>query len=668
MKQIAKLMIAILLPLLCMSCSDFLTVENKTSTNAQGYVDSYDAAFNTLAVCYAKLGTNKDGLMGYERFMMPTDLTEMYGVFQSFTWDKNNGNIKDLWRKYYKFITDANFAIKTMEEYSSTIDATFNASKIESGSFIANCESRSDFSPSKMLLGEAKVLRAYAYFTLYRYFGGVPIIDKLQEGGAVYIPRASREELFDFIESDLRYAIRHCADNSDGTLYGRITKNSAAGLLAKCLVFEGSYIRRAEKYADQIGEEIGNTDRASLYRQAINLCDTLINKKIGNNDLVPFYPAVFTTRNNEMLICFDGHNSANQGSSYASNWGIGGNSSFGATGSNSTSLHPMIYDFKMWEHQGSARELFKYYGAMDGLAEGPGVNVNEAFRERGEFTFTGDSTRRMWNVAKLFITGPTHRNLPAGLWCFEPYGETLGEEFYIAPCKGEANYSDVEKNIIQQAITGGGWVDTRWYNASDKFSTDLLRVGCFWRFAKFRRALPQTIDHSTYTPNDLDIQIPILRMGEIYLLKAEAQYHLGQTDQAIATLNQIRDRASNQSTLKDMYLNWGEAKYTHKKGAVVQIPSNIEGDVLLLEILWERARELCGEDTCRWFDIARYPDMLADVYYTMENYRDPLHHMGWYWQKYIGDIFSKDKVSRALMPIPATEFQYFPDLVQNPGY
>ena len=82
----------------------------------------------------------------------------------------------------------------------------------------------------------------------------------------------------------------------------------------------------------------------------------------------------------------------------------------------------------------------------------------------------------------------------------------------------------------------------------------------------------------------------------------------------------------------------------------------------------ERARELCGEDTCRWFDIARYPDLLADVYYTMENYRDPLHHMGWYWQKYIGDIFSKDKVSRTLMPIPATEFQYFPDLVQNPGY
>ncbi len=666
----------IILSILClvplagvMSCTDYLDVENKTSTNADGFVDSYDKAFSLLATCYAKLGTNNDGIMGNERFRMATDLFESWGVFQSFEWDANDTEVvKPIWRKYYKFIADANNAIQTIESYSDVINKTFSESAIESSSLISALSADKNFSASDMLLAEAKTLRAYAYFTLYRYYGGVPIIDKLQTDGATFIPRASRDELFAFIENDLRFAIAKCADSKDGTLYGRISKSSAAGLLAKCLVFQASYIRRAGLYAGQLGEEKSSLDVNTLYSKAVSLCDTLINKKIGASELTPYYPAVFKTRNNEMLICFDGKDAKGQGARYSSSWGIGGNSNFGATGSNSTSMHPIMYDFEMWKHNGSARELFKWYGAISyrnfGEAKG---NAYDEFKELGCFTHTGDTTRRMWNTAKLYITGPTTPNLPAGLWCFEPMGRTLGPEFFIDPGRGEANYTETEKDIIQYATTGKGWNDTRWYNC-DVYSQDAYSVGVWWRFAKFRTDLPQTIDYTTIDYSNLDNQIPILRLGEIYLLKAEAKYFLGDNAGAIAAVNQIRDRACNQATMRDMYLNWDKAEYKHLTNSVEPVPADLSGTTLLLEILWERARELCGEDTCRWFDIARFPDLLAEVYETMEEYADPLHKVGWYWQKYMSGRISKDKVYRVLLPIPATEFQYFPELGQNPGY
>ncbi|MCF0168500.1 MAG: RagB/SusD family nutrient uptake outer membrane protein, partial [Bacteroidales bacterium] len=425
------------------SCGDFLDVENKTSTNANGFVTSYDSAFSTLATCYAKLGTGSDGLMGEERFRNATDIFESWGTFQSFTWDANDTEVvRPLWKKYYKFISDANFAIKTIEENADVIDKTFTESLIEDSDFIEKCTETNGFSASKMLIGEAKVLRAYAYFTLYRYFGGVPIVDALQEKGAKFIPRATRDELFSFIEQDLREAIKYCSDSADGTLYGRVSKSSAAGLLAKCYVFQASYIRRAEFAGEQINEEAGNLSKESLYKSAISLCDTLINKKIGKQELVDFYPAVFKTRNNEMLLCFDGKAAEGQGSSYSSAWGIGGNGDYGARGSNSTSMHPIMYDYKMWESEGSARKLFMKYGAISYRNFTSGDDPYKELEELGTFTHTGDSTRRMWNVAKLFITGPTTPNLPAGLWCLEPSGSTLGPEFFIEPGKGEDNYTE----------------------------------------------------------------------------------------------------------------------------------------------------------------------------------------------------------------------------------
>ena len=60
----------------------------------------------------------------------------------------------------------------------------------------------------KQIEGEARFVRALIYFDLVRYFRGVPIVDKpLTISEAYSVTRATEEEVYDFIISDLKAAI-----------------------------------------------------------------------------------------------------------------------------------------------------------------------------------------------------------------------------------------------------------------------------------------------------------------------------------------------------------------------------------------------------------------------------------------------------------------------------
>ncbi|AOC93165.1 hypothetical protein BB050_00009 [Flavobacterium anhuiense] len=62
------------------------------------------------------------------------------------------------------------------------------------------------------LIGEAKFLRAFMYFTLVKCYGGVPIVDRLQsptseEDKKMLLTRKPVAEVYAFIEKDLQEAI-----------------------------------------------------------------------------------------------------------------------------------------------------------------------------------------------------------------------------------------------------------------------------------------------------------------------------------------------------------------------------------------------------------------------------------------------------------------------------
>ena len=80
-------------------------------------------------------------------------------------------------------------------------------------------------------LGEAKVLRAYFYHQLWMLYGGVPLITKPDnretDGEAIFHPRASFDETFDFIQKELADAAAMLPANNGNDGAGKITRGAA---------------------------------------------------------------------------------------------------------------------------------------------------------------------------------------------------------------------------------------------------------------------------------------------------------------------------------------------------------------------------------------------------------------------------------------------------------
>lgn len=116
----------------------------------------------------------------------------------------------------------------------------------------------------------------------------------------------------------------------------------------------------------------------------------------------------------------------------------------------------------------------------------------------------------------------------------------------------------------------------------------------------------------------------ILRLGEVYLLAAEAQLNLGKKDSAAYYLNEVRTRAAVPGRQANMRV--------------------AAADVTLDFILDERARELAGEQV-RWFDLKRTNKLVERV------------------KKYNPDAAPNIQPFHVVRPIPQSEI----DAVTNKG-
>lgn len=86
----------------------------------------------------------------------------------------------------------------------------------------------------KRLTAEVKFIRAYQYHILLVTWGGVPIVDKPLTVSELKIPRATAEQVTNFILADLDAAIPDLLSNPDN---GRIKKGAALALKARVLLY-----------------------------------------------------------------------------------------------------------------------------------------------------------------------------------------------------------------------------------------------------------------------------------------------------------------------------------------------------------------------------------------------------------------------------------------------
>ena len=135
------------------------------------------------------------------------------------------------------------------------------------------------------------------------------------------------------------------------------------------------------------------------------------------------------------------------------------------------------------------------------------------------------------------------------------------------------------------------------------------------------------VDYSATTLTDGGVNFTLLRYADVLLMYAEVLNELGQTNEALPYINQVRQRAH----IADL--------------------SGLSQTDLRLAIEKERQLELCFEGH-RWFDLKR-TGRTMDV--INEDFRN------------LGLSFSVEEYE-LLLPIPQGQIDIDPNLEQNPGY
>ena len=143
------------------------------------------------------------------------DAFEHFGTLTS-----TNGTSSRFYERLYQMIGRANIVIEKLDQ--------------EQGVY-------SNASLKSTHRGEALFLRGFGFFNLWVYYGKAPVVtDRITALGNLYPAESSGTELLDQAITDLTEAAGLLPATWGGTQRGRVTSNSANGMLGKVLVFRAT--------------------------------------------------------------------------------------------------------------------------------------------------------------------------------------------------------------------------------------------------------------------------------------------------------------------------------------------------------------------------------------------------------------------------------------------
>jgi hypothetical protein len=246
-KRLNKTIIAgyIYMMLIVNSCTDdFVQVSPEYSIDSENFFNSEEdyylavvAAYDLLQTTYANaiLGeiASNNTLCGGEN---PTDVIGWQQI-DDMIHTPINTNLSDIWGWMFSGVQRTNYFM----EFKDKID----------------------FEGKDKMIGEIRFLRAYYYFELVKWFGPVPlkVDERFKLGDETTVPRASVEQVYAQIESDLIYAESVLPPVQTQT--GRATRGAAQALLGKAYLFQEKFTEAAEVLDRVIND--GNYSLATNY-------------------------------------------------------------------------------------------------------------------------------------------------------------------------------------------------------------------------------------------------------------------------------------------------------------------------------------------------------------------------------------------------------------------
>jgi len=165
----------------------------------------------------------------------------IYIFLHQHTWDSAHPHFEEMWNACLQGINSANRVIYQVESGEVSLSADAQES----------------------IVAELKALRAYYYFILLDSWGNVPIVTDFT---SEEVPEQNtRQEVYDFVVSELTTNIPNLSEKADPSMYGRMNKWAAETLLATVYLNAEVYTGN-RKYQDVISvtDDIINSGKYSL--------------------------------------------------------------------------------------------------------------------------------------------------------------------------------------------------------------------------------------------------------------------------------------------------------------------------------------------------------------------------------------------------------------------
>ncbi len=216
---------------LALSCSeDFIDVAANEQTEGAITAESAPELVNAVYNSFLQWPTSSFSWNGVSSITTddadkgsdPGDTGGDKNLLDALTFDATTISFDEVWQSHYACIQRANQSINRLEAFD--LDPTLKS----------------------RLIGEAKFLRALIYFRLVETFGGVPLIadvPDLSVDPTQLLSRATKEDTYAFIETDLNEAITSLPEKSEypSSELGRATTGAAKALLAKVSTYQNKW-------------------------------------------------------------------------------------------------------------------------------------------------------------------------------------------------------------------------------------------------------------------------------------------------------------------------------------------------------------------------------------------------------------------------------------------
>lgn len=445
--------------------------------------------------------------------------------------------------------------------------------------------------------GEAKFLRAMAYFRMLNAWGGVPYYDETvdinKEFANLSNPRSTSEEIRQHILNDLTEAIAKLPVTW-ATDYGRATKGAAYALRGKVYLYNKEWAKATADF-----EEI------------------VYNK---NNDygyaLHPDYADLFRIyngkRSKEMIFSIQSIDGNTAGYSLDIVSYFGNKATMRLIASNSIVPSTKLVDM----YQNPDGSPFNWDNVFPGFNAG-----NSQFRRNLlQVAIDQGSTKviNTLNADTVKILDAYRKRDPRLNWnIITPYSHYLGTD---------AGSTPRDKQFVLADVSKGG---------SPMEALAFMRNSEGWNSYFWRKWIPTgNLNGYWGEYNRTPYEFPLIRLGDVLLMLAEAYTEQGQVEKAVIEVNKVRNR------VKMPGLNSGPAW--------LAVNSKTE---MTQRIRDERAFELVGEGQ-RYWDIRRWGILQS----TVKNATD-----------IFGDLmYERQYQSRhEIWPIPFVEMDRNKNLTQN---